>query len=208
MGRPLTFQPISSKYSRVPSTASRPLRVKTPVSGTSIPILTGAGDWAAPGQEESRRRHVPTATTPATTRFMDGPPPPPWWAARVAQVCYSHAVLTVRGVPLEVVERGQGRQMLWLHGEEGLDPQAPFLDLLAGTGRVVAPSHPGFGHSPESSTVDTVDDLARSEEHTSELQSRPHLVCRLLLEKKKDLVRCMSGVLRHVTMITSGILAD
>src|SRR5436305_7693148 len=29
------------------------------------------------------------------------------------------------------------------------------------------------------------DELARSEEHTSELQSRPHLVCRLLLEKKK-----------------------
>src|SRR5690554_6855398 len=27
---------------------------------------------------------------------------------------------------------------------------------------------------------------ARSEEHTSELQSRPHLVCRLLLEKKKN----------------------
>src|SRR5437660_6214473 len=29
---------------------------------------------------------------------------------------------------------------------------------------------------------------ARSEEHTSELQSRGHLVCRLLLEKKKSLV--------------------
>src|SRR2546422_6880821 len=28
----------------------------------------------------------------------------------------------------------------------------------------------------------------RSEEHTSELQSRLHLVCRLLLEKKKDLM--------------------
>src|SRR5271157_2007959 len=28
----------------------------------------------------------------------------------------------------------------------------------------------------------------RSEEHTSELQSRPHLVCRLLLEKKKTSV--------------------
>src|SRR5690554_7370559 len=26
--------------------------------------------------------------------------------------------------------------------------------------------------------------ISRSEEHTSELQSRPHLVCRLLLEKK------------------------
>src|SRR6266498_4701136 len=29
----------------------------------------------------------------------------------------------------------------------------------------------------------------RSEEHTSELQSRPHLVCRLLLEKKKNIIR-------------------
>src|SRR5690554_7581937 len=29
-------------------------------------------------------------------------------------------------------------------------------------------------------------EFVRSEEHTSELQSRPHLVCRLLLEKKKD----------------------
>src|SRR3989442_6429398 len=31
-----------------------------------------------------------------------------------------------------------------------------------------------------------MDDVGRSEEHTSELQSRPHLVCRLLLEKKKN----------------------
>src|SRR5690554_8190280 len=30
-------------------------------------------------------------------------------------------------------------------------------------------------------------ELRRSEEHTSELQSRPHLVCRLLLEKKKKI---------------------
>src|SRR5690554_6264592 len=30
----------------------------------------------------------------------------------------------------------------------------------------------------------------RSEEHTSELQSRPHLVCRLLLEKKKKYTEC------------------
>src|SRR5690554_7511635 len=31
-----------------------------------------------------------------------------------------------------------------------------------------------------------VQEAVRSEEHTSELQSRPHLVCRLLLEKKKN----------------------
>src|SRR2546429_1536458 len=32
-------------------------------------------------------------------------------------------------------------------------------------------------------------DAGRSEEHTSELQSRLHLVCRLLLEKKKETTR-------------------
>src|SRR5690606_40015334 len=30
--------------------------------------------------------------------------------------------------------------------------------------------------------------IAKSEEHTSELQSRENLVCRLLLEKKKNLI--------------------
>lgn len=68
--------------------------------------------------------------------------------------------LTVRGVKLEIIERGQGRPILWLHGEEGMDPRATFVDLLAGHGRVLAPSHPGFGHSPDVDTIDTVDDLA------------------------------------------------
>src|SRR5687768_17950470 len=35
--------------------------------------------------------------------------------------------------------------------------------------------------------------LARSEEHTSELQSRLHLVCRLLLEKKKTYKKARSA---------------
>src|SRR5687768_18029977 len=34
--------------------------------------------------------------------------------------------------------------------------------------------------------------LTRSEEHTSELQSRLHLVCRLLLEKKKKKIKTNS----------------
>src|SRR2546429_858535 len=38
---------------------------------------------------------------------------------------------------------------------------------------------------------------SRSEEHTSELQSRLHLVCRLLLEKKKE-ARCLPRqIARH-----------
>src|SRR5207244_11958781 len=41
---------------------------------------------------------------------------------------------------------------------------------------------------PLISAVVTGGELARSEEHTSELQSPDHLVCRLLLEKKKTKV--------------------
>src|SRR2546429_1588411 len=39
----------------------------------------------------------------------------------------------------------------------------------------------------------------RSEEHTSELQSRLHLVCRLLLEKKKK---------KHANVMTPGVVDD
>src|SRR5436305_10038958 len=38
--------------------------------------------------------------------------------------------------------------------------------------------------------------LSRSEEHTSELQSRPHLVCRLLLEKKKGSMQSCNSPIR------------
>src|SRR5262245_27195518 len=68
--------------------------------------------------------------------------------------------LTVHGVQLEVVKLGQGRPIVVLHGENGLDPHAPFLDSLAAHGRVIAPSHPGSGHSSDAETIDTVDDLA------------------------------------------------
>src|SRR3989442_11499939 len=44
----------------------------------------------------------------------------------------------------------------------------------------------------------------RSEEHTSELQSRPHLVCRLLLEKKKK-KKITSIILLHIVMMSVDI---
>src|SRR2546429_5332985 len=43
----------------------------------------------------------------------------------------------------------------------------------------------------------------RSEEHTSELQSRLHLVCRLLLEKKKN---TLDSIFLRETFITPGCL--
>src|SRR6201982_4229730 len=45
---------------------------------------------------------------------------------------------------------------------------------------------PYNGHLRPENTALIVIDMQRSEEHTSELQSPVHLVCRLLLAKKKD----------------------
>src|SRR5437870_8846605 len=44
----------------------------------------------------------------------------------------------------------------------------------------------GIGPHLASRVIFMVNPASRSEEHTSELQSRGHLVCRLLLEKKKQ----------------------
>jgi pimeloyl-ACP methyl ester carboxylesterase len=68
--------------------------------------------------------------------------------------------LTVSGVKLEIEERGEGRPLLFLHPGEGLQPDRPWLDLLARNHRVIAPHHPGFGGSMLPDWVGTVDDLA------------------------------------------------
>src|SRR3712207_7272963 len=48
--------------------------------------------------------------------------------------------------------------------------------------------YPKTNHTPRPSSRGTpTTNRARSEEHTSELQSRQYLVCRLLLEKKKNM---------------------
>src|SRR3989442_10775986 len=50
------------------------------------------------------------------------------------------------------------------------------------------------GAAEPAATLEAGATSSRSEEHTSELQSRPHLVCRLLLEKKKNLRVCVAPV--------------
>src|SRR2546429_710108 len=55
---------------------------------------------------------------------------------------------------------------------------------------------PGQTQAFVDSRIRTDADKHRSEEHTSELQSRLHLVCRLLLEKKKTLVLTTSRLCR------------
>src|SRR5690606_41919698 len=63
---------------------------------------------------------------------------------------------------------------------------APAVDLgqVLGDGREQG-DDVGRVHRPVCGARDVVADEDRSEEHTSELQSRENLVCRLLLEKKK-----------------------
>jgi pimeloyl-ACP methyl ester carboxylesterase len=70
------------------------------------------------------------------------------------------ASISVNGTKLELIDRGRGRPILFLHPHIGIEPTAPVLALLADGGRLVAPSHPGFGRSELPPTFTTVDDLA------------------------------------------------
>src|SRR5690606_41759771 len=93
-----------------------------------------------------------------------------------------HSFPTRRSSDLEAVPGGDGshvagdglgddrRDAVGVRGEGGFDG-----------GRVVVGHHDGVGGGGGG------DAGRRSEEHTSELQSRENLVCRLLLEKKKQM---------------------
>src|SRR3712207_7605472 len=73
---------------------------------------------------------------------------------------------------------GQAQRAGKLAGEVGQDVAEHVLgDEHVEVGR---PAYQVDGHGVDVEVVDL-----RSEEHTSELQSRQYLVCRLLLEKKK-----------------------
>ena len=67
--------------------------------------------------------------------------------------------LSVGDIKLEVIRRGAGRPVLLLHGMQNIDPRARFLDLLSRQAEIIAPSHPGFGHSVRPADFDTVYDL-------------------------------------------------
>ena len=69
-------------------------------------------------------------------------------------------LIKVGDVKLEVFHEGAGRPLLLLHGGEGLDHSASFLRMLTREFEVIAPSHPGFGHSELPDRFDSVDDLA------------------------------------------------
>jgi len=68
--------------------------------------------------------------------------------------------LVVNGTRIDIIERGAGRPLLFLHPENGIEPALPAIDELAKGARVIAPTHPGYGRSELPKGTRTVDDLA------------------------------------------------
>src|SRR5690625_6967832 len=87
-------------------------------------------------------------------------------SATLAPTDYAYAAAT-----------GAGDRLLFLAGACPLDE----------SGRTVGEGdYEAQAHAVVANLLQALADGVRSEEHTSELQSRGHLVCRLLLEKKKE----------------------
>src|SRR4051794_41616542 len=81
----------------------------------------------------------------------------------------------------------------------------PYTTLFRSGARPQAAGKLGVFHGPDRKIGDAgVTDL-RSEEHTSELQSPVHLVCRLLLEKKKKKHHITLGAVRHIHNIVTSV---
>src|SRR3712207_7630892 len=90
--------------------------------------------------------------------------------------------------PYTTLFRSPPPPRLWLrHGVRHQHDLDPVVRRLVGDGRVAEHRAAVPAQIRHGSGMDQGGEAARSrsEEHTSELQSRQYLVCRLLLEKKK-----------------------
>src|SRR2546422_5784207 len=77
----------------------------------------------------------------------------------------------------------RSRKIFEAAGDPVVEPHADGEDDVRRVDRVVGVGGPMHAEHAQRERIGLR--KARSEEHTSELQSRLHLVCRLLLEKKK-----------------------
>jgi pimeloyl-ACP methyl ester carboxylesterase len=84
----------------------------------------------------------------------------PWASAPRESASLASTSRVINGVRIEVIERGSGRPLLFLHPGIGIKANAPVLDRLAERTRLIAPSHPGFGGSELPPSFSTIDDLA------------------------------------------------
>src|SRR5947208_15029116 len=119
------------------------------VSGTATPLVSGARNFVGacefPTIWQGDGRRWPSSCKGSAMSASTRDPP---------------SFITVNGIRVEMIERGRGRPLLFLHPAIGLDGAAPALDRLAERARVIAPSHPGFGASEQPRAFDTIDALA------------------------------------------------
>jgi pimeloyl-ACP methyl ester carboxylesterase len=68
--------------------------------------------------------------------------------------------IDIGGISVETEIAGSGPPLLFLHGGDYVAQNRAFLDRLARRFRVIAPRHPGFGHTPRPAWFRTVHDIA------------------------------------------------
>lgn len=68
--------------------------------------------------------------------------------------------LVVNGTRIDLIDKGSGPPLLFLHAENGIEPAAAAIDELAKRARVIAPTHPGYGGSELAKGMRSVDDLS------------------------------------------------
>ena len=68
--------------------------------------------------------------------------------------------VTIGDVGIDLWRQGSGQPLLFLHPGDGFTPDDPFLAILKTRFDVLAPWHPGFGHSDFPPGWDSVSDLA------------------------------------------------
>jgi pimeloyl-ACP methyl ester carboxylesterase len=68
--------------------------------------------------------------------------------------------IDIAGIAIDTEIAGAGPPLLFLHGGDYVARNRVFLDRLATRFRVVAPRHPGFGHTPRPVWFRTVHDIA------------------------------------------------
>src|SRR5690554_7676842 len=86
---------------------------------------------------------------------------------------------------VELIERLARAGLDYVEAGSFVHPR--WVPQMADSDQVLRTLHrqPGVTYAALVPNLEGFERALRSEEHTSELQSRPHLVCRLLLEKKK-----------------------
>ncbi len=68
--------------------------------------------------------------------------------------------VVVNGTRIDMIERGKGPALLFLHAENGIEPARSAIDELSKSAHVIAPTHPGYGLSELPKGTRSVDDLS------------------------------------------------